>query len=109
MPSHALRLRPVIRNQRYVSRFTASRSQPYALAEADAELQRLAILKRNHADEQYVARRNLRELPETIGMQIRPLGYGCVSYLPIASWPSPRLWRRADEIAESGMAEAARP
>ena len=36
------------------------------LAEADAELQRLAILKRNHADEQYVARRNLRELPETI-------------------------------------------
>jgi N12 class adenine-specific DNA methylase len=36
------------------------------LAEADAELQRLAILKRNHADEQYVARRNLRELPEAI-------------------------------------------
>ena len=36
------------------------------LAEADAELQRLAILKRNHADEQYVARRNVRELPETI-------------------------------------------
>ena len=37
------------------------------LAEADAELQRLAILKRNHADEQFVARRSLRELPETIG------------------------------------------
>jgi len=36
------------------------------LAEADAELQRLAILRKNHADEQYVARRNLRELPETI-------------------------------------------
>src|SRR5438445_5440604 len=36
------------------------------LAEADAELQRLAILKKNHADEQYVARRNLRELPDTI-------------------------------------------
>jgi hypothetical protein len=36
------------------------------LAEADAELQRLAVLKRNHADEQYVARRSLRELPETI-------------------------------------------
>src|SRR5208337_4058197 len=36
------------------------------LAEADAELQRLAILKKNHADEQYVARRSLRELPETI-------------------------------------------
>jgi hypothetical protein len=36
------------------------------LAEADAELQRLAVLKKNHADEQYLARRNLRELPDTI-------------------------------------------
>src|SRR6202790_4354030 len=36
------------------------------LAEADAELQRLAILRKNHADEQYVARRSLRDLPETI-------------------------------------------
>ena len=37
-----------------------------SLAEADAELQRLAILKRNHLDEQYVARRNVRDLPGTI-------------------------------------------
>ena len=37
------------------------------LAEADAELQRLAILKKNHADEQYLARRSIRELPQTIG------------------------------------------
>lgn len=36
------------------------------LAEADAELQRLMILKKNHADEQYLARRRLRELPGTI-------------------------------------------
>ena len=36
------------------------------LAEADAELQRLSILRKNHADEQYLARRALRELPETI-------------------------------------------
>ena len=36
------------------------------LAEADAELQRLAVLRRNHADEQYIARRKLRELPESI-------------------------------------------
>jgi hypothetical protein len=36
------------------------------LAEADAELQRLSILGKNHADEQYLARRSLRELPETI-------------------------------------------
>ncbi|GMU38908.1 MAG: hypothetical protein AMXMBFR22_30990 [Phycisphaerae bacterium] len=36
------------------------------LAEADAELQRLAVLKRNHMDEQYTARRKLKELPGTI-------------------------------------------
>ncbi len=36
------------------------------LAEADAELQRLALLKQNHLDEQYVARRRVRDLPETI-------------------------------------------
>src|SRR5436309_6572079 len=36
------------------------------LAEADAELQRLALLKKNHLDEQYVARRSVRDLPMTI-------------------------------------------
>ena len=36
------------------------------LAEAEAELQRLSVLKKHHADEQYLARRSLRELPETI-------------------------------------------
>ena len=36
------------------------------LAEADAELQRLSVLKKNHADEQYLARQNLRKLPNTI-------------------------------------------
>ena len=36
------------------------------LAEADAELQRLSILKKNHADEQFLARRSLRTLPDTI-------------------------------------------
>lgn len=36
------------------------------LAEAVAELQRLTILKRNHRDEQFLARRNIRELPERI-------------------------------------------
>jgi hypothetical protein len=36
------------------------------LAEADAELQRLALLKKNHLDEQYVARRRVRDLPGTI-------------------------------------------
>lgn len=36
------------------------------LAEADAELQRLALLKKNHVDEQYVARRSVRDLPGRI-------------------------------------------
>src|SRR3954470_16695213 len=36
------------------------------LAEADAELQRLYTLRKHHADEQYLARRNVRELPEVI-------------------------------------------
>jgi len=36
------------------------------LAEADAELQRLTILNKNHSDEQFLARRRVRELPTTI-------------------------------------------
>jgi N12 class adenine-specific DNA methylase len=36
------------------------------LAEADAELHRLNVLKRNHLDEQYLARRSVRDLPRTI-------------------------------------------
>jgi N12 class adenine-specific DNA methylase len=36
------------------------------LAEADAELQRLTLLKKNHLDEQYVARRSVRDLPGII-------------------------------------------
>lgn len=42
------------------------------LAEADAELKRLNLLKKNHLDEQYVARLSVRDLPKTIsGMQQR--------------------------------------
>jgi N12 class adenine-specific DNA methylase/SAM-dependent methyltransferase len=36
------------------------------LAEADAELQRLTVLKKSHSDEQFLARRSLRTLPDTI-------------------------------------------
>jgi N12 class adenine-specific DNA methylase len=36
------------------------------LAEADAELQRLTLLRKNHLDEQYVARRSVRDLPTMI-------------------------------------------
>jgi len=43
------------------------------LAEADAELKRLSILQKNHADEQYVARLNIRDLPASIDLQARRL------------------------------------
>ncbi|HEV3439755.1 MAG TPA: helicase-related protein [Gemmata sp.] len=43
------------------------------LAEADAELQRLTLLKKNHLDEQYVARRNVRDLPESIASMSKRL------------------------------------
>ena len=46
------------------------------LAEADAELQRLAILRKNHADEQYLARRSFRDLPETIARLTKRLDRG---------------------------------
>ncbi|NCX98298.1 MAG: hypothetical protein EBX35_06915, partial [Planctomycetia bacterium] len=36
------------------------------LAEADAELQRLAVLHKNHTDEQYTTRLRVRQLPEAI-------------------------------------------
>ena len=36
------------------------------LAEADAELQRLALLRKTHLDEQYVTRRSVRDLPARI-------------------------------------------
>jgi hypothetical protein len=36
------------------------------LAETDAEMHRLAILRKNHHDEQYLARKNLRDLPDSI-------------------------------------------
>ncbi|MCY2963527.1 MAG: helicase-related protein [Planctomycetota bacterium] len=48
------------------------------LAEADAELKRLLLLKKNHADEQFIARRNVRTLPEAIaGLKRRLEGLRC--------------------------------
>jgi hypothetical protein len=44
------------------------------LAEADAELQRLSLLRKQHADEQFLARRNLRILPDTIASLTQRLG-----------------------------------
>jgi hypothetical protein len=39
---------------------------PAVLTLADAELQLLVVLRRNHHDERSLARRNLRDLPDTI-------------------------------------------
>ncbi|WP_337175130.1 hypothetical protein [Paludisphaera sp.] len=36
------------------------------LAESDSEIRRLLVLRKHHADEQYLARKSSRELPETI-------------------------------------------
>ena len=41
------------------------------LAEADAELQRLALLKENHPDEQFIPRRSVRDLPGPNGSRDR--------------------------------------
>jgi N12 class adenine-specific DNA methylase/adenine-specific DNA methylase len=38
------------------------------LAETDAELQRLNILRKNHADDQFLTRRRLKELPDAIDL-----------------------------------------
>ncbi|MDG3008309.1 hypothetical protein [Paludisphaera mucosa] len=43
------------------------------LAEADAELQRLSTLRKHHADEQLLARRNLRDLPEAVARHAKRL------------------------------------
>lgn len=84
------------------------------LAEADAEVQRLSVLRRNHADEQYTARRRARELPEVIARQERRLadleadrstaaagdgetvvisgrGYGCSEAVPVLARALDRL------------------
>ncbi|MDB5342936.1 MAG: helicase [Schlesneria sp.] len=49
-----------------VKAITSGNPAVLTLAEADAELQRLALLRKNHLDEQYVARRSVRDLPATI-------------------------------------------
>src|SRR6185437_12933043 len=75
------------------------------LAEADAELQRLAILRKNHADEQYLARRNMRDLPDDIRRLERRAENLSADMATIdANDPNPpsmeALGRRLDEIPE---------
>ncbi len=57
------------------------------LAEADAELQRLAVLKKNHLDEQYVARRRVRDLPATIAALTERLSHLTADEATVAAHP----------------------
>ena len=72
------------------------------LAEADAELQRLTLLKKNHLDEQYVARRSVRDLPSTIaslGDRLTKLSTDEVTVSAHAGDPvtiGKRAWSRED-------------
>ena len=73
------------------------------LAEADAELQRLTLLKRNHLDEQYVARRNVRDLPGTIAALNQRLSQLASDHATIRVHGGPALIlggrpRAADEV-----------
>jgi len=49
-----------------VKAIASSNPAVLTLAEVEAELQRLTLLKKNHLDKQYVARRSVRDLPGTI-------------------------------------------
>jgi hypothetical protein len=49
-----------------VKAIASSNPAVLTLAEADAELQRLNLLEKNHLDEQYIARRSVQGLPATI-------------------------------------------
>src|SRR5207237_256355 len=55
------------------------------LAEADAELQRLSLLKKQHMDEQYVARRSVRDLPGAITRLLERLSSLTADQATIAS------------------------
>ena len=78
------------------------------LADADAELQRLAILKRNHADEQYLAQRAIRELPGTIQRLKRRLSDLAADMATVAAHTDDPLavggreHRRADALSALG-------
>ena len=75
------------------------------LAEADAELQRLTLLKKNHLDEQYVARRSVRDLPGTIASLTERLSNlttdqaTATAHAAIRSLIGKRTWSREDAPA----------
>jgi N12 class adenine-specific DNA methylase len=85
------------------------------LAEADAELQRLSVLKKQHADEQYVARRSLRDLPGTIDslrLRLSDLGSDHANWTAYADQPlkiGGREVSRDKEVEALGNALASLP
>jgi hypothetical protein len=78
------------------------------LAEADAELRRLSLLRKNHMDEQYVARRSVRDLPGTITRLSRRLsGLTTDEHTAMAHASDPiavghRPYSREDAVASLG-------
>jgi N12 class adenine-specific DNA methylase len=76
------------------------------LAEADAELQRLAVLKKNHADEQYLARRSIRELPERIARLEKRLGHLTADMAALADHAGDPITIDGRRYAEEDAAKA---
>ena len=74
------------------------------LADADAELHRLAILKKNHDDEQYVARRSKGELPQTIARQAKRVRALSTTWPPPLPMPATRSSSAAAPTREDGLA-----
>ena len=78
------------------------------LAEADAELQRLSILKKNHADEQFLARRALRELPETIERAQQRIAGLSADLATAGAHPDERFRIGGQELTRAEATEPAR-
>jgi N12 class adenine-specific DNA methylase len=78
------------------------------LAQAEAELGRLALLKKNHLDEQFVARRSVKNLPEVIAAQKQHLADLTADQQTVASHPvdsvtiDDRTYHGGDAIAALG-------
>ena len=85
------------------------------LAEADAELQRLTLLRRNHLDEQYVARRSVRDLPGRIAATNERLAHLTADEATAADHARDpitvgnRAWPREDALSVLGRRLAALP
>ena len=80
------------------------------LAETDAELQRLAILRKNHHDGQYLARRSLKELPDRVHGLARRIGNLAADTATLTAHEHDRVTvgNRAMAVAEAVEALTAR-